>query len=633
MPRYSESTLASIKRAVDIVDLVGDYLTLHRAGSKFKALCPFHDDHHPSLELNQDRQSFRCWSCGAGGDIFDFVMDIEKVEFPEALRMLADRAGIALEDMSSEPSSVSRGPSKTELLAVLDWATQTFARAFEVSTEARAYVSSRGISPASVERFALGFAPDTRDWLTAQARKQGYTVTLLEQAGLVGQSADHPGVVRERFRGRLMFPIRDFRGRTIGCGGRILPAIEKRLAESGMTVAKYLNSPETPLFQKRRHLYAADLARAEARRVGWVAVVEGYTDVIAAHQAGLTNFVGTLGTALGEDHATALRRLADRVVLIFDGDQAGQNAADRALEIFLGNELDVRVLTLPDRLDPADFLAQHGTDSFRRLLEQAVDPMAFLVERARERFDLESAEGARQAAEHILGILAKLPRLNRAGIDVKVGQALNNLARLLRLPVQDRTLANRLQQLLKSGDGRRISQEKASPTPGLTAALPIQPADLEPTDRWLIEILFSEPSLVGRLITQVTADTLRDAPLRMILKACYDLHAEGQLPTFDRVILRLQDPTVKALAVALLQPLTDPNQSMLEVDRPGSLESRLAGVLARLAERDRQQRLRDLWATLNEIDPHSDPEHYRALRQEYYRLLHQRPDPRKLAAS
>jgi DNA primase len=632
VPRYSETILAAIKRAVDIVDLAGEYLTLHRAGSRFKALCPFHDDHNPSLELNRERQSFKCWSCGAGGDIFDFVKDIEKVEFPEALRMLAERAGVSLETAPSGNREAA-GPGRGDLLAVHEWAARAFGKALAESADALVYVEARHIAPASVERFGLGFAPDTRDWLTGQARRQGISAALLEAAGLLVPSSEPGGSLRERFRGRLIFPIRDFRGRTVAFGGRILPSAEKRMAEAGRSVAKYLNSPETALFQKRRHLYGADLARAEARRLGWVAVVEGYTDVIAAHQAGLTNVVGTLGTALGDEHATGLRRLADRVVLVFDGDEAGQKAADRALEIFLGHELDVRVLTLPEGLDPADFLEKSGADEFRRRLDQAVDPMTFLVDRVKDRFDLDSAEGARQAADHVLGMLARLPVLHKRGIDVKVGHAVNTLATLLRLPPKDRTLVNRLQQLLKSNGGRRIPQMKAPTESVAPIPPPIRPAELDTTDRWLIDILFTEPTLVGRLITQVPVGLLKDAPLRAILQACYDLHAEGQVPTFDRVLLRLEDPAVKALAAGLMRPVSDPNQSMLEVDRPGSLEERLVGVLARLMERQRSERLRDLWEALQEADPQSDPEQHRALRQEYYRLLHQRPDPKTLAAS
>ncbi len=227
---------------------------------------------------------------------------------------------------------------------------------------------------------------------------------LLEQAGLVGR-ADGTGPVRERFRGRLIFPIHDDRGRTVGFGGRILPRVERAMAEQGRHVAKYLNTPETALFRKRTLLYGADLARAAARQAGWVAVVEGYTDVIAAHQAGLENVVGTLGTALGEDHIGGLRRLADRVVLVFDGDEAGMSAADRSLELFLGHEIDLRVLTLPAGLDPCDFLLQRGAAAFRELAERATDPLAYLLDRAADAVRLQlgrgRAAGRRMGAGHL----------------------------------------------------------------------------------------------------------------------------------------------------------------------------------------------------------------------------------------
>ncbi len=217
-----------------------------------------------------------------------------------------------------------------------------------------------------MQRFRLGFASESRDWLQREARRDG-----IRPGRAGGRRAGRPQAgfarcLRDRFRGRLIFPIHDLRGRAIGFGGRILPEFEKAWADRGLTVAKYLNSPETLLFQKRRNLYAADLARAAARQAGWVAVVEGYTDVIAAHQAGLENVVGTLGTALGDDHVTALRRLADRVVLVFDGDAAGQGAADRSLEMFLGHEVDVRVLTLPAGSDPCDFLLAEGAAALLR---------------------------------------------------------------------------------------------------------------------------------------------------------------------------------------------------------------------------------------------------------------------------
>lgn len=631
MPRHTEATLAAIKQAVDIVALVGESFPLHRTGSKYKVLCPFHDDHNPSLELNPERQSFKCWVCGAGGDVFDFVKDYYRVDFPEALRMLAERAGIALDTPSA--GAGSKGPSKTDLMAVNDWAERQFAEALERAPEVLEYVAGRGMNHDSVSRFHMGYAPDVRDWLTTRARREGFTNDLLVLAGLAVPREDAPGQVRERFRGRLIFPIHDVRGRALGFGGRILPRVEKEWAARGKHVAKYLNSPETPLFQKRRVLYAADLARAAAREHGWVAVVEGYTDVIAAHQVGLTNVVGTLGTALGDDHITALRRLADRVVLIFDGDDAGQSAADRSLELFLAHELDVRVLTLPAGLDPCDFLLKEGAEPFRELVDRAVDPLAFAIQRAGDRFNFDSAEQARQAAEWVLSIFGRVPKPNRIGLDIKIARALDTLSQRLHVPVE--TLERGLKQFRRAAGRKtgRPSGGEGSAEAGQAPAPPIRMADLDVGDRQLIEIVLNQPNVVGRLISQVTVASIRDVPLRAILQACYDLHAEGSTPTFERVALRLDDPAVRSLAAGLLLPM-DP-APLPERSRPAPWEERLAGVLARIAQRDWEDQLRDLTDALKEmeLDPAADPEAYQALRRELYRHHSMRPDTKKTRAS
>jgi DNA primase len=645
VPRQSDATKAAIKNAVDIVALVGEYLPLRRAGSKFKALCPFHNDHNPSLEVNPERQSFKCWVCAAGGDVFDFVQKYERVDFPEALRMLAERAGIVLESPSAAVSAVPRGPSKSDLLAVQAWAEQAFRRALARSEPALAYIEGRGLKP-SVERFRVGYAPAERGWLTSEARKQGFSAELLEESGLISRSEDSPGLVRERFRGRLIFPIHDEQGRTIGFGGRILPELEREMAAHGKNVAKYLNSPETALFQKRRVLYAADLARTASREAGWVAVVEGYTDVIAAHQVGLCNVVGTLGTALGQDHVRGLKRLADLVVLVFDGDAAGQSAADRALEFFLGQELDVRVLTLPANLDPCDFLLKEGADAFRVMVKGAADPLAFALDRAGVLFEIGSVEGARRAAEWVLGILSRVPTNQRIGLDLKLAKSLDSLAHRLGLEVG--ALKRRLQQLRKISAGRPApagvgvarpapsregaaadSPSSASPDEVLPSP-PFRLDELDPIDRELVQVALGEPGSVSYLVSRIAPASLRDAPLRAILQACYDLHGEGQTPQAEGVMDRLDDPRVRSLVAGLLLP-PDPNPLPEDV-RPAPWQDRLAGVLATLERRERQHRLRDLRRALDETDENDNPDAYRALQLEYRRLMTQRPDTRKDAS-
>ena len=647
MARHSETTLSAIKNAVDIVALVGEYLTLRRVGTRYKALCPFHDDKNPSFECNPERQSYKCWSCGARGDIFDFVMNRERVDFTEALRMLAQRAGVTLE-RSTATAVLAPGPSKSELFAVNAWAEEVFQNALAGSNEVIDYLEKRGLTRESAARFRLGHAPVERGWFLAQAKRKRYSMELLEEAGLVSQPAETPGIWRERFRGRLIFPIHDEQGRTLGFGGRVLPSIERTLAAQGKHIAKYLNSPETTLFHKRTILYGADLARNAVRQAGWVAVVEGYTDVIAAHQVGLNTVVGTLGTAIGDDHIRALLRLADqaKVVLVFDGDEAGQSAADRALEFFLASELDLRVLSLPADLDPCDFLLNEGADAFRRLVEDAVDPLAYLLTRAATRFNLDSIEGSRRAAEWVVGILSRVPANHRPDFEFKKAKVLDALSFRLHVPLG--TLRSMLSQSRRPASALRPTPGSVNAASGGSAApitqgetqngssetattSPIRPSDLDPTDVEFIRIILNEPSAISTLIPRVGVSTMRDAPLRAILQACYDLQSEGQTPNYEKLMIRVDDRAVRGLIVDLISQtaLGTPDASPLpESVRPAPWQERLENMLSVLEERERQARLRDLKKALDETDPQADLDAYRAIELEYRRLLTSRR-PRK----
>ncbi len=620
MPRHPDTSLSAIKSAIDIVSLVGEYLpgTLRRVGSKFKALCPFHDDHNPSLELNPERQSFKCWSCGVGGDIFDFVMNLEHVDFPEAMRMLADRAGIVLERQPAATASASpRGPSKSELYEVNAWAEGIYAEALRESTEAREYLEGRGLLPASVERFQLGYAPEASGWFLGLARRQGHGMELLEQAGLVAR-AEGTGPARERFRGRLIFPIHDDRGRTVGFGGRILPRVERAMSEQGRHVAKYLNTAETALFRKRTLLYGADLARAAARRAGWVAVVEGYTDVIAAHQVGLENVVGTLGTALGAEHIGGLRRLADRVVLVFDGDEAGMSAADRSLELFLGHAVDLRVLTLPAGLDPCDFLLKQGASAFRELADGAPEPPAYLIDRAITKFDVSTSEGTRRAAEWVLEVLGSAPANHRLGVDVKVDRVLDQLAHRLRV---SKDSLHRMRQQLRRPAARKAA---AAPRTGAPVSAPVRPSDLDPTDLDVLRIVLHEPGAVALMQPRLPVAALKDDPLRAILQVCYDLHDEGREPAYQELMTRLEDPALRALATDLVDSsaLVNPEPARLPDDlRPAPWREQLERMLEVLDDRERHARREELKKALAAGDRQADPDAYRAIELEYRRLL------------
>jgi DNA primase len=478
-----------------------------------------------------------------------------------------------------------------------------------------------------VERFHLGFAPDQRDALLRRARVDALDLEAVELAGLAARHSE-THILRDRFRGRVIFPIHDPQGRPVAFGGRILPEVEARWHEAGLTAVKYLNSPETPLFQKRATLYAAHLARDAARSAGWVAVVEGYTDVIAAHQVGVANVVGTLGTALGPDHVTLLRRLADRVVLVFDGDEAGQRAAERSLDLFLGHEVDLRVLCLPAGLDPCDFLLREGATPFLHLVESSLDPLAFALDRAAARHDLQSAEGARLAAEEALALLARVPARSRAGLDLKLAKTLDLLAHRLRIPVE--TLNRRLRDLRRQPAASPRRDDPAAGPDDSTAPEPPRVEDLDPLDRELVRILLEEPLAAGPIAAAVPAGQLADPSLRALLEAALELHREGLEPTFERVSGRVDD-AARSLAAGLLLPLDRQPLSQPVRDEPWN--ERLERVLLAEAERRRRRRIEELRRQKSAIDPSLEPARADELQREILQLHLQRPDRRAVAAS
>jgi DNA primase len=315
-----------VRQATDIVDLVGGYLDLRRQGRVFRGLCPFHDDSRPSLHVDPERQFWKCWVCNVGGDVFSFVMHKEGVAFREALEMLAERAGIQLKRAPQAKVEAGGPQDKRTLYAALEWAARQYHQCLLHSPEAvaaRAYLEERKISQKSIERFHIGFAPNSWQWLIDRARTTSYSPEVLQAAGIAGRS-EQSGRYYDLFRGRVMFPIRDSQRQCVALGGRILP----ELADD--RTGKYYNSPETKVFHKSEQFYGLDLARdsAELRSAKSphrnVIVVEGYTDVVMAHQYGVTNAIAVLGTALNEKHIRVLRRFTDTIYLVLDGDEAGQ---------------------------------------------------------------------------------------------------------------------------------------------------------------------------------------------------------------------------------------------------------------------------------------------------------------------
>lgn len=537
---YSPEIKERIRQAVDIVDLVERYLPLRRQGRGFVALCPWHDDHRPSLQVNPERQVFRCFVCDIGGDIFSFIMKMEGVEFPEAVEMLAEMAGIPL-PRTDRGAKGSSGEQKQDLFRVMAWAEEQYHRCLLDMPEAetaRKYLLGRGLSRESVVRFRLGYSPPQPDWLLRRARREGIDPTGLAKVGILLQSTGRDWF--DRFRGRLLFAIHDPQGRSVGLGGRVLPDA------AATSPAKYINSPDTPLFNKSRLLYGLDLAREAIRKTGTALIVEGYTDVIAAHRFGFTNAVAVLGTALGDSHLRLLQRYADRVVLVLDGDAAGQRRAAQVLELFVARQIDMRVLTLPDNLDPCDFLIQRGAEAFAAALERdATDALDHAVAEATRGVDLErDVAGATRAAENVLAVIAKAPL--RAGETSAQQQAREwkIVARLAAMTRIHEDLLRRRLAELRAANERRTARSLATKAAEKEAAI-------DAWERTCLEVVLSSPQAAQRVFETFTAVDFRSAAARAVFETARDLQFSGIPPTWEKLLLAIDDPERKNLLIDL----------------------------------------------------------------------------------
>ena len=580
-----------VRQATDIVELVGQYLQLRRQGRNYVALCPWHDDTRPSLQVNPERQSFKCWVCDIGGDVFSFMMQIEGVEFREALEMLAERANIPLRPQPKPKLAGSgREIDKQRLFRAAAWVEQQYHDCLlhDKSAEpARKYLDDRGITPEAIRRFHIGFAPLERGWLQQKLRERGGDsnegTRVLETIGVLARSAS--GTVYERFRGRLLFSIRDAQGRPIGLGGRLVPGVELD------SPAKYLNSPESPLFTKNRLLYGLDLAREPIRRGGQAIVVEGYTDVVVAHQQGFDHTVAVLGTALGENHVRLLRRYADRIVLLLDGDEAGQRRAAEVLELFIAAQADLRIVTLPSGMDPCDYLLEHGAAALaERIDNEAVDAPDHAFHYHTRGIDLaRDVHAASEALERLLSLFARSPRLTAdtpGELRLREQKVLQRIAADFRLPEEE--VRRRLSELRRKGardnrgsgpqaahdkqhahDRRGHGTRAAEPTAADLAAMEAdaesgEPADLDtanhpaaqsgPAPVWqreLVELIVVYPELITPAAEVIATEQVTDPVLRRVYETACRLAATGDAVTFDRLTLEFDEPRIQSLLVDL----------------------------------------------------------------------------------
>ena len=416
--RIRDEDVAAVNERTDIVKLVSGYLTLKKAGhDRFVGLCPFHTEKTPSFGVSPSKGLYHCFGCGKGGDAIGFLREVEHLEFAEAVERLAKEAGVALRYEGDTPAERRVASKRQALVRANEAAFELYHRTLleaKEGEEARRYLETRGIDREVAAEFEIGYAPAYPDFLLRRLVKS-LSAELLVEAGLALK--DQEGNVRDRFRRRITFPVHDLSGKAVGIGARILPGGR----EDG---PKYLNSPETPVYRKAEVLYNLQRAKASATRSGEVFLVEGYTDVIAMVRAGVTNTVATCGTALGEGHFRLASRFAQRMVLAFDSDDAGARAAERAFEFVERFPVQPVVLILPEGLDPADFVDQHGGEALRGLAAGAVPLVEYMVRRTVGRHDLSTIEGQSAA------VAAAVPLLERLGDPVRQSEYAHLLAEL-----------------------------------------------------------------------------------------------------------------------------------------------------------------------------------------------------------
>lgn len=549
---FSQDDIERVRSASDIVEVIGEYVPLKRAGKNYRALCPFHREKTPSFNVSPTRQIFKCFGCGKGGNVFTFVMGMERVAFPDSIEILARRAGMTLKRTGGAPGGASDG--KEKFYEVNLWAAKVYHKHLfdeQRGAEARRYLEGRGFGAAEQERFCLGYAPDNWEFLVGLSASH-YSPALLEKAGLV--TARQGGGYYDRLRKRVIFPIFDVQGRVVGFGGRIL----------GDGEPKYLNSPETSLFDKSRCLYGLNWSKTSIAERKQVMVVEGYTDCLTLMCHGVDWVVATLGTALTEDHVRILKRYAETTILVYDGDEAGIRAAERALEVFLAREMDVKIVLLPGGQDPADFVGEHGGEAFLELTKSAQDVFDLKMKLIAERQDLSTASGKAIAVDEILRVIAQAGSTVRQEILLSSNPILKELSG--QLGIREGSLRDRLAAL---GQRSPVATKAGRPAP-ITARVR--------AEREILGAVLNRPALWAQIGGQIAPEEFSQGGLCEIAQTIRETGDRKETFELSDVLDRLQNEETIQLAVDLAE------DTLGRMDGEGFLEGALKTI-----EQDKQK--------------------------------------------
>ncbi|MFN7996209.1 MAG: DNA primase [Bryobacteraceae bacterium] len=551
-----------LKSSVDIVKVIGEYVRLRKTGSsRYTGLCPFHNEKTPSFSVHAGHQFYKCFGCGVSGDVLKFVMEFEHVSFPEAMKLLAERNGIPI------PKRAEYSDPETKLRAAVFQIQELAFEAFQehlaspAGAEARAYLAKRGVAPDVSAQFGLGYADRSGRFLLRILEKHQFTVEQLENSGLVGRRDD--GSFYDRFRHRLMFPIHNESGKVIAFGGRALDPGEQ---------AKYLNSAESPIYRKSAVLYNLHRAKEGIRKADRAVLVEGYMDAIGVSAAGVREVVASCGTALTTQQIQSLRRHSDKIVVNFDPDTAGANAAERSISLLLDESMHVRIVQLEDGLDPDEYCKERGAEAYKTKLEKAQSYFYWLADRARARFDLRDAEGRVAAFQFLLPAIQRLPeKIERVAVANDVAGYLGVDAGLV------------LDNFRKAAMDRR--DQKAAPVREPLIA----------NEKLLLNLLIASPEARDELIPSLERlPAVEGFGSRRVFRTLFGLYAAGERIGYEELHARLEESDQELLATAVLLDETD--QALISLDQGvqclrslerSSRKTELAALKARVREAER----------------------------------------------
>jgi DNA primase len=576
----SNDAKTSVLAAIDIVELIGQTVKLKRRGAKFLGLCPFHQEKTPSFTVDPSKQFFHCFGCKAGGNVIDFVMKRDRLEFVEALQLLARQAGIELPRFGLSKQNTSERQILLETQSVACGLFEKLLSHPQHGQAAREYLKTRGFTEESIQKFQIGLTVDSWDVLLRSQAMKKFTPQQLATAGLVKPREGGDGFY-DTFRNRIMFPIRDEQARIIAFGGRVSPGSQDP--------AKYLNSPETPLFNKSRTIYGLDLARQKIVETRTVAVVEGYTDVVMAHQYGATNVVSVLGTAMTEQHVTILRRFADRIVLLFDADTAGDLAVNRAVELFLTQPIEIAIASMPDGVDPDEFLLANGVEAFEKLLAGAQDALSYKWRQLLRDFgssdDLTSQQ---KAIEQYLELLAGA-RGSGPVDPIRWGSILARVSRLTEIPAQELNRRFRKRKSAATPTKKESESSEVVPMPQVANAR-------DHAERWLLGTLLAKPNRWADVQQQVQPTDFLDESRRELAEI-YWAHQRDEGEPLLSALLGMLDPALKDLAISLVE----------EVEALSNLDQSLDDALLHLQKARRRVDQNKLVAELRRTSPTPRP--------------------------